>query len=107
MLESALIANVHRVDVPALHQAKAIQELLSKHGSQEKVAKRLGKSGAWVSQRLALLGLTEDLQEKVESGELTVKDGRRIRRLPADQQRTEATAGVTAARAQRTRHPCR
>ncbi|MEU4655051.1 ParB/RepB/Spo0J family partition protein [Streptomyces sp. NPDC023723] len=94
MLESALIANVHRVDVPPLDQAKAIQELLSKHGSQEKVAKRLGKSGAWVSQRLALLGLTEDLQEKVESGELTVKDGRRIGRLPADQQRTEATAAL-------------
>ncbi|WMI62034.1 ParB/RepB/Spo0J family partition protein (plasmid) [Streptomyces rochei] len=94
MLESALIANVHRVDVPPLDQAKAIQELLSKHGSQEKVAKRLGKSGAWVSQRLALLGLSEDLQEKVESGELTVKDGRRIGRLPADQQQTEAAAAL-------------
>ncbi|MFE6885826.1 ParB/RepB/Spo0J family partition protein [Streptomyces sp. NPDC057702] len=94
MLESALIANVHRVDVPPLDQAKAIQELLSKHGSQEKVAKRLGKSGAWVSQRLALLGLTEDLQEKVESGELTVKDGRRIGRLPASRQQTEATAAL-------------
>lgn len=94
MLESALIANVHRVDVPPLDQAKAIQELLSKHGSQEKVAKRLGKSGAWVSQRLALLGLSEDLQEKVESGELTVKDGRRIGRLPADKQQTEAAAAL-------------
>ncbi|MCX2927957.1 ParB/RepB/Spo0J family partition protein [Streptomyces sp. NEAU-W12] len=94
MLESALIANVHRVDVPPLDQAKAIQELLSKHGSQEKVAKRLGKSGAWVSQRLALLGLSEDLQEKVESGELTVKDGRRIGRLPADQQQAEANAAL-------------
>lgn len=101
MLESALIANVHRVDVPPLDQAKAIQELLSKHGSQEKVAKRLGKSGAWVSQRLALLGLNEDLQEKVESGELTVKDGRRIGRLPADQQQTEATAALNRVKAPR------
>ncbi|WP_431998566.1 ParB/RepB/Spo0J family partition protein [Streptomyces fungicidicus] len=101
MLESALIANVHRVDVPPLDQAKAIQELLSKHGSQEKVAKRLGKSGAWVSQRLALLGLSEDLQEKVESGELTVKDGRRIGRLPADQQQTEAAAALNRVKAPR------
>ncbi|MFB7293602.1 ParB/RepB/Spo0J family partition protein [Actinacidiphila glaucinigra] len=94
MLEGALIANIHRVDVPPLDQAKAIQELLGKHGSQEKVARRLGKSGAWVSQRLALLGLSEDLQEKVESGELTVKDGRRIGRLPAGQQQTEASAAL-------------
>jgi ParB family chromosome partitioning protein len=94
MLEGALIANIHRVDVPPLDQAKAIQELLSKHGSQEKVAKRLGKSGAWVSQRLALLGLPDDLQEKVESGELKVKDGRRIGRLPAKQQQAEAAAAL-------------
>ncbi|MEU2179844.1 ParB/RepB/Spo0J family partition protein [Streptomyces thermolilacinus] len=108
MLEGALIANVHRVDVPPLDQAKAIQELLSKHGSQEKVAKRLGKSGAWVSQRLALLGLSEELQEKVETGELTVKDGRRIGRLPADQQETEAAAAlnrVKAPRKRRTKNP--
>ncbi|MFF8960780.1 ParB/RepB/Spo0J family partition protein [Streptomyces sp. NPDC014894] len=94
MLEAALIANVHRVDVPPLDQAKAIQELLSKHASQEKVAKRLGKSGAWVSQRLALLGLSDDLKEKVGAGELTVKDGRRIGRLPAEQQQTEAAAAL-------------
>ncbi|MFC8819074.1 ParB/RepB/Spo0J family partition protein [Streptomyces rochei] len=103
MLESALIANVHRVDVPPLDQAKAIQELLSKHGSQEKVAKRLGKSGAWVSQRLALLGLTDDLKEKVESGELTVKEGRRIGRLPADQQKTEAAAALNRVKTPRKR----
>ncbi len=103
MLEGALIANVHRVDVPPLDQAKAIQELLSKHGSQEKVAKRLGKSGAWVSQRLALLGLSEELQEKVEAGELTVKDGRRIGRLPSDQQQTEAAAALNRVKAPRKR----
>ncbi|MFC7936095.1 ParB/RepB/Spo0J family partition protein [Streptomyces sp. NPDC057387] len=105
MLEGALIANVHRVDVPPLDQAKAIQELLAKHGSQEKVAKRLGKSGAWVSQRLALLGLTDDLKEKVESGELTVKEGRRIGRLPADQQKTEAAAALNRVKTPRKRRP--
>lgn len=101
ILESALIANVHRVDVPPLDQARAIQELLAKHGSQEKVAQRLGKSGAWVSQRLALLELPEDLQEKVESGELKVKDGRRIGRLPADQQRAEAAKALNRVKAPR------
>jgi ParB family chromosome partitioning protein len=81
ILEAALIANVHRVDVPPLDQAKAIKELVSVHGSQGKVAKRLGKTPAWVSQRLALLELTPDLQEKVESGELKVETSRRQRPL--------------------------
>ncbi|MFF7196883.1 ParB/RepB/Spo0J family partition protein [Streptomyces sp. NPDC088197] len=101
MLESALIANIHRVDVPPLDQARAIQELLAKHGSQEEVARRLGKSGAWVSQRLALLSLQGDLQDKVASGELTVKDGRRIGRLPAEKQRTEADAALNRVKAPR------
>ncbi|WP_217235239.1 ParB/RepB/Spo0J family partition protein [Streptomyces sp. AC555_RSS877] len=101
LLEAALIANVHRVDVPPLDQARAIQELLAKHGTQEKVAQRLGKSGAWVSQRLALLELPEDLQEKVESKELSVKDGRRIGRLPKDQQRTEASKALNRVKAPR------
>ncbi|MFG2754704.1 ParB/RepB/Spo0J family partition protein [Streptomyces xanthophaeus] len=90
MLESALIANVHRVDVPPIDQARAIKELLEVHRTQTLVAARLGKTEAWVSQRLALLGLTEDLQNKVESGALTVKDGRRIGRLPAGEQHAEA-----------------
>ncbi|MEV5950424.1 ParB/RepB/Spo0J family partition protein [Streptomyces sp. NPDC051993] len=101
ILESALIANIHRVDVAPLDQARAIQELLTAHGSQEKVAKRLGKSGAWVSQRLALLELKEDLQEKVESGELKVKEARRIGRLPVEQQDAEAAATLNRVKAPR------
>ncbi|MDP9607809.1 ParB/RepB/Spo0J family partition protein [Streptomyces hygroscopicus] len=90
ILESSLVANIHRVDVPPLDQAKAIQELLNVYKSQTELAKRLGKSGAWVSQRLALLELPPDLQEKVETGELKVKDARRIGRLPEAQQHDEA-----------------
>lgn len=101
ILESALIANVHRVDVPPIDQARAIQQLLVKHGTQEEVARRLGKTGAWVSQRLALLELPEDLQEKVESGELKVKDGRRIGRLPKGQQHTEAEKALNRVKAPR------
>ncbi|MEV0324596.1 ParB/RepB/Spo0J family partition protein [Streptomyces sp. NPDC050658] len=90
ILESALIANIHREDVAPLDQAKAIQELVSVHGSQGKVAKRLSKTPAWVSQRLALLGLTTELQEQVENGDLKVEHGRRIGRLPKKKQAAEA-----------------
>ncbi|MGY4967456.1 ParB/RepB/Spo0J family partition protein [Streptomyces sp. 900105245] len=96
MLETALIANIHRVDVPPLDQAKAIQDLVKVHGSQGQVAKRLGKTPAWVSQRLALLELTPDLQEKVETGELKVEPARRIGRLPKEQQEAEAEKAMNA-----------
>jgi ParB family transcriptional regulator, chromosome partitioning protein len=101
ILENALVANLHRAEVPPLDEAKAIRDLLKIHGSQEKVARRLSKSGAWVSQRLALLQLPQDLQHKVESGELKVKDGRRIGRLPAQQQHTEAAKALNPVKATR------
>ncbi|WP_121833875.1 ParB/RepB/Spo0J family partition protein [Streptomyces sp. S1] len=105
ILESALIANVHRVDVAPLDQAKALEELVRTHGSQGKVAKRLGKTPAWVSQRLALLELTDELQEKVESGALKVEPARRIGRLPKAEQAAEAEKVMTAARTPRQRTP--
>ncbi|MFJ5725245.1 hypothetical protein [Streptomyces sp. NPDC093149] len=66
------------------------------HGSQGKVAKRLGKTAAWVSQRLALLELTPELQDKVEAGELKVEPARRIGRLPKEQQAAAAAETVNA-----------
>ncbi|MCX4564626.1 ParB/RepB/Spo0J family partition protein [Streptomyces phaeochromogenes] len=103
ILESALIANIHREDVPPLDQAKAIQELVKVHGSQGEVARRLGKTPPWVSQRMALLELTPELQEQVESGELKVEPARRIGRLPKKQQAGEAQKAIAAAKTPRQR----
>ncbi|MFJ6797965.1 ParB/RepB/Spo0J family partition protein [Streptomyces sp. NPDC091268] len=96
ILESALIANVHRVDVAPMDQARALQELVDVHGSQAQVAKRLGKTAAWVSQRLALLHLTPELQDKVETGELKVEPARRIGRLPLEEQAAAAQETINA-----------
>ncbi|MFF1594302.1 ParB/RepB/Spo0J family partition protein [Streptomyces sp. NPDC058286] len=103
LLEAALIANIQRVDVPPLEEAKALQELVAVHGSQGKVAKRLGKSRMWVSQRLALLGLTEELQQRVQTGELKVEPARQIGRLPKERQASEAEKVANAANPPRQR----
>jgi ParB family transcriptional regulator, chromosome partitioning protein len=107
ILESALIANIHRVDVPALDQARAIRQLVEVHGSQGQVAKRLGKTPAWVSQRLALLELTDDLQEKVVSGELKVEPARRIGRMPKAEQAAAAAETINAVKTPRQRTPAK
>ncbi|MFE3931301.1 ParB/RepB/Spo0J family partition protein [Streptomyces sp. YIM B13508] len=105
IVESALIANIHRVDLPPMDQAKAIQGLVKIHGSQGAVARRLGKTPAWVSQRLALLELTPSLQEKVESGELKVEPARRIGRMPKEQQAEAAEQAINAVKPPRQRRP--
>lgn len=65
LLESALVANIHRQDLEELDEARALQRLLEIHGSQRALAKRLHRSQGWVSQRLALLHLTPDLQARI------------------------------------------
>ncbi|MFD8251294.1 ParB/RepB/Spo0J family partition protein [Streptomyces werraensis] len=65
LLESALVANIHRQDLPELDEARALQRLLAIHGSQRALAKRLHRSQAWISQRLALLNLTPELQARI------------------------------------------
>ncbi|MGW3953702.1 ParB/RepB/Spo0J family partition protein [Streptomyces sp. NPDC004752] len=65
LLESALVANIHRQDLEELDEARALQRLLAIHGSQRALAKRLHRSQGWVSQRLALLSLTPELQARI------------------------------------------
>ncbi|WP_455770328.1 hypothetical protein [Streptomyces albogriseolus] len=69
------------------------------------MARRLGKTPAWVSQRLALLELTPSLQEKVESGELKVEPARRIGRMPKEQQAEAAELAINAVKPPRQRGP--
>lgn len=84
--EATLVENIHRQDLPPLLEARELQSLVDRHGSQVKVARRVAKSQGWVSQRLALLKLTPTLQEALRDGDLTVKEARAVAGLPADQQ---------------------
>ncbi|MFI6061824.1 ParB/RepB/Spo0J family partition protein [Streptomyces sp. NPDC051286] len=84
ILESALVANIHRHDLDPLDEARALQRLLAIHGSQVKLAKRLRKSQGWVSQRLALLNLSPELQAAV--GEEPVELLRSVAKVPQDRQ---------------------
>ncbi|GAA2267296.1 plasmid partitioning protein [Streptomyces ruber] len=98
ILESALVANVHRQDLEPLDEARALQRLLAIHGTQTKLAKRLHKSQGWVSQRLALLNLTSDLQERI--GQEPIDLLRAVANKPAEQQQT-ALEGLKADRSRK------
>jgi ParB family chromosome partitioning protein len=84
LLESALVANIHRQDLSELDEARALQRLLVIHGSQTALAKRLHRSQGWVSQRLALLGLTPELQARI--GEEPIDLLRAVGSKPPEQQ---------------------
>ncbi|WP_225102384.1 ParB/RepB/Spo0J family partition protein [Streptomyces sp. CoH27] len=84
LLESALVANIHRQALEEIDEARALQRLLAIHGSQRALAKRLHRSQGWVSQRLALLNLTPELQARI--GEEPIDLLRAVGNKPAEQQ---------------------
>ncbi len=96
LLESALVANIHRQDLDELDEARALQRLLAIHGSQTALAKRLHRSQGWVSQRLALLNLTPELQARI--GQDPVDLLRAVGSKPHEQQEA-ALEELKAARA--------
>jgi len=97
LLESALVANIHRQDLEELDEARALQRLLAIHGSQTALAKRLHRSQGWVSQRLALLNLTPELQARI--GQEPIDLLRAVGNKPPEQQE----AALEELKAQRAR----
>ncbi|MGW6412967.1 ParB/RepB/Spo0J family partition protein [Streptomyces vinaceus] len=87
LLEAAFVANVHRKDLTDLESAQALQLLVGHHGSQHEAARRIGKSQAYVSQKLSLLSLATELQADLAAGRRKVSEVRGLARVPAEKQK--------------------
>lgn len=94
MYEVMLIENGHRRDLPPAMEAEAMTEALQAAGlSQAELARRIGKSAMYVSQRLALLELLPEFRALLDAGELTVEAARTLGALPEEEQRALLQAG--------------
>ncbi len=72
MLEMAIVENVQRIDLNPLERAKAFQRLIGEFGlTVGEIAKRIGKSSAYVSNSLRLLNLPDALKDGLLSGLIT------------------------------------
>jgi len=72
VLTEALVENIHRVDLNALEEAGAYQQLLEDFAfTHEQLAARLGKSRSAITNTIRLLSLSVELQQQVASGALT------------------------------------
>jgi ParB family chromosome partitioning protein len=78
--------NIDRQQLNPLEEARAVEHLVGECGSGTKAGEILGRSKGWVSQRLALLKLSPEMQTLLRTGELPLRDARRLAGLPADQQ---------------------
>lgn len=84
-LEQSLIANLQREDLSPIEKARAIARLMeATKSTAAKVAVRLGLSPSNVSRLLALLELPEDVQERVDRGDLAASTAYQIARAGLD-----------------------
>lgn len=69
MLEMALVENVQRVDLNALDRAKGFDRLMAEFNlTTSEISVRIGKSVAYVSNSMRLLGLPDALKDGLLSG---------------------------------------
>ena len=73
IMELALIENVQRDDLNPIEEARAYELLQTRYGyTQDKLAKRMGKSRSAIANSTRLLGLPEVVQQLVQDGKLSV-----------------------------------
>lgn len=93
--EAVIIENIHRKNIPPYKEAEFLQRMVDRHGSQEKVAERIGKSQMYVSNRLALLNLAPELRDVVDTKQIKVKTAEQISRIKdPEEQKTRAAEEI-------------
>ena len=94
-LELALIENLQRQDLNCVEEALGYQALIEEYGlTQEETAQRVGKSRPAVANSLRLLGLSQEVLEKLKQGELTAGHARAILTLQSEKKQMEAAQKI-------------
>lgn len=79
MLRSALLENLHRVQLNPLEEAAAYRQLLEEFGTtHEELAQRIGRSRSQVTNTVRLLNLPVAVQRRVAAGVLTAGHARAL-----------------------------
>ena len=86
-LELALIENLNRQDLNPIEEADGYERLAKDFGlTQEKIAKRMGKSRESVANIMRLIKLPRQVQQDMISGKLTMGHGRALLGLKSEQE---------------------
>lgn len=88
LLEAQIIANVHKVETKPVEYSKALLKILQNNPllSRSDLANSLNKTGAWISERLGLLKLSEQCAELVDSGIIGLSNAYALAKLDPEEQ---------------------
>ncbi len=96
-MEMTIVENLQRADLNPMEQARAYERLGREFNmTQEQIALRTGKERTSVANFLRLLKLPAEVQNKVESGELTYGHARSLLALDSPEAMVKVAAKITA-----------
>ena len=94
-MEQALVENLHRADLTPLEEAAAYHQLIDDFGfTHEQVAERVGKSRSAISNALRLMGLSSEIQQLVNDGQLSARHARTLLSVDDRETQLELAAAV-------------
>jgi ParB/RepB/Spo0J family partition protein len=104
---AALVENIQREPLKPLEEATAIEKLAKELGSYAKVAKQLGKTEGWVSQRRRLANLVPEVRQAFEQGApgMTIEVARDLGRIEDRDEQIAAWKEAERAAAERRAQP--
>lgn len=96
-LEIQIIGNLHVVETRAADYSKQLERLLRLNPTMtvEELAKKLGKSKTWLTERLNLTKLTDDIQALVNDSTINITNAYHLAKLPQDEQINFADRAMT------------
>lgn len=88
LIEAQIMANVHKIETKPVEYSRALLKILQNNPlmSRTELASRLAKTGAWISERLGLLKLTDEIGKLVDENKIGLSNAYALAKLPQEEQ---------------------
>jgi len=98
VLEAQIMANIHKIETRPAEYSQQLKRILARNPlmTEAELAKRLGKSPMWISQRLGLTKIDNpQILELVNNGQISLSNAYALAKLPAEEMASFVDRAVT------------
>jgi ParB/RepB/Spo0J family partition protein len=88
LIEAQILANVHKIETKPVEYSRALLKVLENNPlmTRSELAARLAKTTPWISERLGLLKLDEEIGKMVDADEIGLSNAYALAKLPPEEQ---------------------
>lgn len=92
-----IIGNIHKIETKPVEYSRQLQRIIAIDPllTQTQLADQLKKSTAWITQRLGLLKLHDELAKSVDNGDINLSNAYSLAKLPPEEQLNWAEDAMT------------